>query len=212
MALLPAVTICLALTFLNPHVYLDTVILLGALANQHGDQTAAVRRRSPSWPAHVVLPACVRSPRATPSLRPPARLARSRRKHRHRDVDNHAFGFHFKRHEDLTCSHLLIDTPELHPEKSSPMTHRRAVALILVTLMWSIALASSPATSTRRAASEVNFWRSLFNAIRPAHRPAGHARPDVLAQPRPGPLASRAVAPLTSATRRSDASDGSTSG
>ena len=37
MALLPAVTICLALTFLNPHVYLDTVILLGSLANQHGE-------------------------------------------------------------------------------------------------------------------------------------------------------------------------------
>lgn len=30
---------CLALTFLNPHVYLDTVILLGALANDHqGDR------------------------------------------------------------------------------------------------------------------------------------------------------------------------------
>jgi len=28
---------CLALTFLNPHVYLDTVVLLGALANQHAD-------------------------------------------------------------------------------------------------------------------------------------------------------------------------------
>jgi L-lysine exporter family protein LysE/ArgO len=28
---------CLALTFLNPHVYLDTVVLLGALANQHSD-------------------------------------------------------------------------------------------------------------------------------------------------------------------------------
>jgi L-lysine exporter family protein LysE/ArgO len=28
---------CLALTFLNPHVYLDTVILLGALANEHHD-------------------------------------------------------------------------------------------------------------------------------------------------------------------------------
>jgi len=28
---------CLALTFLNPHVYLDTVILLGALANEHAD-------------------------------------------------------------------------------------------------------------------------------------------------------------------------------
>lgn len=29
---------CLALTFLNPHVYLDTVILLGALANEHQDR------------------------------------------------------------------------------------------------------------------------------------------------------------------------------
>lgn len=28
---------CLALTFLNPHVYLDTVVLLGTLANQRGD-------------------------------------------------------------------------------------------------------------------------------------------------------------------------------
>ena len=28
---------CLALTFLNPHVYLDTVVLLGTLANQHRD-------------------------------------------------------------------------------------------------------------------------------------------------------------------------------
>ncbi|AQA03602.1 amino acid transporter [Mycobacterium sp. MS1601] len=31
------VATCLALTFLNPHVYLDTVILLGALANDHAD-------------------------------------------------------------------------------------------------------------------------------------------------------------------------------
>lgn len=28
---------CAALTFLNPHVYLDTVVLLGALANESGD-------------------------------------------------------------------------------------------------------------------------------------------------------------------------------
>ncbi|MDT5190727.1 MAG: L-lysine exporter family protein LysE/ArgO [Mycobacterium sp.] len=28
---------CAALTFLNPHVYLDTIVLLGALANQHPD-------------------------------------------------------------------------------------------------------------------------------------------------------------------------------
>ena len=32
-----AVALCLALTFLNPHVYLDTVVLLGTLANQHAD-------------------------------------------------------------------------------------------------------------------------------------------------------------------------------
>jgi L-lysine exporter family protein LysE/ArgO len=29
---------CAALTFLNPHVYLDTVVLLGALANEHRDE------------------------------------------------------------------------------------------------------------------------------------------------------------------------------
>lgn len=29
---------CAALTWLNPHVYLDTVVLLGALANEHGDE------------------------------------------------------------------------------------------------------------------------------------------------------------------------------
>jgi L-lysine exporter family protein LysE/ArgO len=28
---------CLTLTFLNPHVYLDTVVLLGTLANEHHD-------------------------------------------------------------------------------------------------------------------------------------------------------------------------------
>lgn len=31
------ITTTLALTFLNPHVYLDTVVLLGSLANQHGE-------------------------------------------------------------------------------------------------------------------------------------------------------------------------------
>lgn len=31
------VATCLALTFLNPHVYLDTVVLLGALSNEHAD-------------------------------------------------------------------------------------------------------------------------------------------------------------------------------
>lgn len=31
-----AVLTCLALTWLNPHVYLDTVFLLGSVANSHG--------------------------------------------------------------------------------------------------------------------------------------------------------------------------------
>jgi L-lysine exporter family protein LysE/ArgO len=34
-ALGPTLLACLGFTFLNPHVYLDTVVLLGALANQH---------------------------------------------------------------------------------------------------------------------------------------------------------------------------------
>jgi len=33
----PVVLACLALTWLNPHVYLDTVFLLGSVANTHGD-------------------------------------------------------------------------------------------------------------------------------------------------------------------------------
>lgn len=35
--LIPALLTCLALTWLNPHVYLDTVFLLGTVANTHGD-------------------------------------------------------------------------------------------------------------------------------------------------------------------------------
>jgi len=33
----PVILTCLALTWLNPHVYLDTVFLLGSVANTHGD-------------------------------------------------------------------------------------------------------------------------------------------------------------------------------
>ena len=35
--LLPVLLTCLALTWLNPHVYLDTVFLLGTVANTHGE-------------------------------------------------------------------------------------------------------------------------------------------------------------------------------
>ena len=46
-----ALTTAAALTFLNPHVYLDTVLLLGSIANQHGDDgrwVFAVGRRRPA--------------------------------------------------------------------------------------------------------------------------------------------------------------------
>jgi L-lysine exporter family protein LysE/ArgO len=33
-----AIGMAFALTWLNPHVYLDTVLLLGSIANQHGDE------------------------------------------------------------------------------------------------------------------------------------------------------------------------------
>jgi L-lysine exporter family protein LysE/ArgO len=36
-AAVPVVLTCLALTWLNPHVYLDTVFLLGSIANTHGE-------------------------------------------------------------------------------------------------------------------------------------------------------------------------------
>jgi L-lysine exporter family protein LysE/ArgO len=36
--LIDVLVTCAAITFLNPHVYLDTVVLLGALANEHRDE------------------------------------------------------------------------------------------------------------------------------------------------------------------------------
>ena len=44
-------TTAAALTFLNPHVYLDTVLLLGSIANQHGDADAGTSRRGRCWAA-----------------------------------------------------------------------------------------------------------------------------------------------------------------
>jgi L-lysine exporter family protein LysE/ArgO len=35
--LVATVATCLALTWLNPHVYVDTIVLLGSVANSHGD-------------------------------------------------------------------------------------------------------------------------------------------------------------------------------
>ena len=37
----PTLMTCLALTWLNPHVYLDTVVLIGSVSSQFGDGTGA---------------------------------------------------------------------------------------------------------------------------------------------------------------------------
>jgi L-lysine exporter family protein LysE/ArgO len=39
-SLAKALAICLALTWLNPHVYLDTVLLIGSVATQYADRAA----------------------------------------------------------------------------------------------------------------------------------------------------------------------------
>ncbi len=73
----------LALTWLNPHVYLDTVLLVGSLANQHGADGrwwfaggAAARER------RVVHGARLRRAPARAALRAPRHVARPRRRHR----------------------------------------------------------------------------------------------------------------------------------
>jgi len=40
-SLIKAVSSCLAFTFLNPHVYLDTVVLLGSIAAQYGEDVTS---------------------------------------------------------------------------------------------------------------------------------------------------------------------------
>lgn len=56
----------LAFTFLNPHVYLDTVLLLGSIANQHGDQrwwfAAGAATASLTWFSTLGFGASVAAP------------------------------------------------------------------------------------------------------------------------------------------------------
>ena len=55
-----------ALTWLNPHVYLDTVLLLGSIANTHGPTAAGGSRWEPDWlrcsgsPLSASAPGCSR--------------------------------------------------------------------------------------------------------------------------------------------------------
>ena len=57
------------------------------------------------------------------------------------------------------------DRAALRPSAKTPMTHRKAVALmILVTLLWSTAGVVTRHLDSARS-FEVTFWRSLFNAL-----------------------------------------------
>ena len=57
-----AVLTATALTWLNPHVYLDTVLLLGSIANTHGRRPLVVRRSAPASPAFSGSPRWASAP------------------------------------------------------------------------------------------------------------------------------------------------------
>ena len=84
--LLTAVATCLALTWLNPHVYLDTLVLLGSVGSTHGDARWAFARRGRRREHRLVRRPRLRSTDAGAALRAPARLAHPGRHHRRRDV------------------------------------------------------------------------------------------------------------------------------
>ena len=71
-----AVLTTLALTWLNPHVYLDTVVLLGAVANGYGLWAALRQERRTRLSGRLVAPPCCR-PNARPD-RARGRLRRAR--------------------------------------------------------------------------------------------------------------------------------------
>ena len=77
---------CLALTWLNPHVYLDTVVLLGAIANTHHGQrwpfAAGAALASTAWFFGLGYGARL----LRPVFAPPGRLADPRRGDRRRDA------------------------------------------------------------------------------------------------------------------------------
>ncbi len=87
-ALRSVVLTCLGFTYLNPHVYLDTVVLLGSLANQRGTDGRwlyGIGAVTASFAWFFALGFFAR--KLGPALRPPPRLAVPRL--RHRPPDDH---------------------------------------------------------------------------------------------------------------------------
>ena len=75
-ALRPTLLTCLALTWLNPHVYLDTVVLLGSVSAGFEPRTAFASGRDPRQLQLLLLPG-LRRPAPRPPVRPARRLARA---------------------------------------------------------------------------------------------------------------------------------------
>ena len=73
-----AVLLTLALTWLNPHFYLDAVLMLGTVANSFGDRPLVVPGRHPRRQRALVLRPRLRRPPAARPVRPAHRLARAR--------------------------------------------------------------------------------------------------------------------------------------
>ena len=80
----PSWLTCLALTWLNPHVYLDTVFLLGTVANSHGDDRWLFAAGAMLASVVVVLRPRLRRALPRSLALDPARLAHPRRGHRRR--------------------------------------------------------------------------------------------------------------------------------
>ena len=81
-----AIAACLAFTFLNPHVYLDTVLLVGSLsAGYRGRGPHRLRRGRRTCIVRVVFRAGLRRPPASAGLCQAGGVARARRHDRCRD-------------------------------------------------------------------------------------------------------------------------------
>ncbi len=95
---------CLAFTYLNPHVYLDTVLLLGAVASQHRYQWVFARRCGRGQRG-LVRRARRRGAQTGAGAGPPGGLARARRHSRH----------HHGRHRARTAAQLSVGLPSTVP-------------------------------------------------------------------------------------------------
>ena len=72
-AVAPTLRRALALTWLNPHVYLDTVVLLGSIANTHGPSAGGGSRSGRLRGEHPVVHAAWGSARGSPPRCSPPR-------------------------------------------------------------------------------------------------------------------------------------------